>query len=336
MNRTTTLKTISVIGAGAWGTALALAASRAGLNVTLWSPSAEKTAVINTQRENSFRLPGVPLPPSIQAMSDPQGTAQADALLLVPPAQGMRALCGKFHQVWPSSLPLLLASKGIENETMLLMSEVVREYFPHNPILILSGPSFASEVAKDLPTALSLAAQDITLAQEISKSLSSARFRLYASDDIIGTQIGGACKNVIAIACGIIAALKLGDNACAALVTRGLAEISRLGCKMGAQPETFLGLSGVGDMILTCLSSQSRNHAFGFSLGQGEPLNELLSHKKTLVEGAHTVTAAVALAKKYEVDMPITFAIHHLLNCGETVEGVIDHLLGRPLKVERA
>lgn len=335
MNRTTTLKNISVLGAGAWGTALALAACRAGLNVTLWSPEPEKATFINQRRENTFRLPGIPLDPMIQTISDPQETAKAEVLILVPPAQGMRSLCEKFQQLWPASLPLILASKGIENESMLLMSEVVREYFPENPILILSGPSFAREVAKDLPTALSLAAQNIGLAQDIAQALSSSHFRIYASDDVIGTQIGGACKNVIAIASGIVEGIKLGDNARAALVTRGLAEISRLGCKMGAQQETFLGLSGVGDMILTCLSSQSRNHAFGFALGQGVPLTDLLSNKQTLVEGAHTVKAAVALAKKHDVDMPIACAIHDLLNCNGTLEGAIDQLLARPLKVER-
>jgi glycerol-3-phosphate dehydrogenase (NAD(P)+) len=330
------LKHISIIGAGAWGTALGLAAYRAGLSVTLWSPDPEKAASINQRRENTFRLPGVPLASSIQAISDPQETAKADAVILVPPAQSMRSICERFHQVWPPSLPLLLASKGIENGSMLLMSEVVREYFPHNPLLILSGPSFAHEVAKDLPTALSCAAEDIHLAHVMAEALSSAHFRLYASDDLVGTQIGGACKNVIAIACGIIEGLRFGENARAALVTRGLAEITRLGCQMGAQYETFLGLSGVGDMVLTALSPQSRNHAFGFSLGQGVPLEDLLSNKKTLVEGVHTANAAVALAQKYDVDMPITFAVHQIINGNETIEGVVTQLLGRPLKKERS
>lgn len=329
------MKHVSVIGAGAWGTALALAACRANLRATLWSPSLDKVESINKHRENIFRLPGVSLGPLIQAITNPKETLPADIVVLAPPAQALRRTCETFYNLWPSSLPLLIASKGIENESMFLMSEVVREYFPHNPILILSGPSFAKEVAKLLPTALSLAAEDIVLAQEIAQLLSSPYFRIYASDDVIGTQIGGACKNVIAIACGIVEGLKLGDNARAALVTRGLAEITRLGCKMGAKLETFLGLSGVGDMILTCLSSQSRNQAFGFALGQGVPLDNLLSNKKTLVEGVHTVTAAVALAKKHDVNMPITFAIHELLNCDGTIEMAIDHLLARPLKIER-
>lgn len=329
------MKHVSVIGAGAWGTALALAVCRAGLRASLWSSSLDKVSSINQHRENIFRLPGVALNTLIQAISNPEETTSADLVILAPPAQTMTQTCELFHKLWAPSVPLLIASKGIENESMLLMSDVVRKYFPHNPILILSGPSFASEVAKILPTALSLASEDIVLAQEIAQLLSSPYFRIYASDDIIGTQVGGACKNVIAIACGIVEGLKLGDNARAALVTRGLAEVTRLGCKMGAKLETFLGLSGVGDMILTCLSPQSRNQVFGFSLGQGVPLEDLLSNKKTLVEGVHTVTAARALAKKHDIDMPITFAIDNLLNCGGTIEMVIDDLLARPLKVER-
>lgn len=330
------MKQVSIIGAGAWGTALAIAVGRAGLRASIWSPSSDKVASINQHRENIFRLPGVQLGPLIQAIKKPEETAHADVIILVPPAQRMRQVCETFQNLWSPSTPLLIASKGIENDSMLLMSEVVRDYFPLNPLLILSGPSFAIEVAKNLPTALSLAAEDMGLAQEIAQWLSSPYFRIYASDDRMGTQVGGACKNIIAIACGIVEGLRLGDNARAALVTRGLAEITRLGCKMGARSETFLGLSGVGDMILTCLSSQSRNQAFGFSLGQGIPLHELLSNKETLVEGVHTVTAAVALAKKHEVDMPITFAIHNLLNCNGTVESVIDDLLARSLKIERS
>lgn len=326
---------ISIIGAGAWGTALALAVCRADLRASLWSPDPDKAYAINRHRENIFRLPGIQLVPLIQAITKPEETAVADMVILVPPAQSMRHICELFQDQWPPSLPLIIASKGIENKSMMLMSEVVRSYFPSNPILILSGPSFAVEVAKKLPTALSLAAEDMGLAQNIAQLLSSPYFRIYASDDIIGTQVGGACKNVIAIASGIVEGLKLGDNARAALVTRGLAEITRLGCKIGAQTETFLGLSGVGDMILTCLSHQSRNQAFGVSLGQGTPLETLLSNNKTLVEGVHTATAAAALAQKHHVDMPITFAIHNLLNHQGSIESIIDHLLARSLKIER-
>lgn len=329
------MKHVSVIGAGAWGTALAIAVCRAGLRASLWSPNLNKVESINQHRENIFRLPGVQLTSIIQAITKPEETVSSDVIILTPPAQNMRQVCETFQNLWPPSTPLVIASKGIENESMLLMSEVVQDIFPLNPILILSGPSFAIEVAKKLPTALSLAADNILLAQEIAQLLSSPYFRIYASDDMIGTQVGGACKNIIAIACGIVEGLRLGDNARAALVTRGLAEITRLGCKLGARSETFLGLSGVGDMILTCLSSQSRNQAFGFSLGQGVSLDDLLSNKKTLVEGVHTVKAATDLAQKHNVEMPITFEIHNLLNHKGSIETVIDHLLTRSLKIER-
>lgn len=314
---------IAVIGAGAWGTALALASFRAGLNVTLWSYGLDNT-----------RLPGIALDPKIQTTLDPQDTKEADLVILVPPAQFMRSTCERFQNIWDTHVPLLIASKGIEDGSTLLMSEVVREYFPHNPVLILSGPSFASDVAKGLPTAVALAAENMSLAQTLAGQLSSPHFRLYACDDIIGAQIGGACKNVIAIACGIVEGLELGDNARAALVTRGLAEISRLGCKMGAKLETFMGLSGVGDMILTSLSPQSRNHAFGFALGKGMPLNELLANKKTLVEGVHTVSGVVTLAQKHEVDMPITMTVYEVLK-GAPIGQLMGQLLERPITTER-
>jgi glycerol-3-phosphate dehydrogenase (NAD(P)+) len=255
-------------------------------------------------------------------------------VILAPPAQFIRETCESFRKIWSPHTPLLIASKGIEVDSTLLMSEVVRAYFPQNPILILTGPSFASDVAKKLPTAVTLAGEDHALTEGIAGQLSTTHFRLYASNDIIGAQIGGACKNIIAIACGIIAGREWGDNARAALVTRGLAEISRLGCKMGGKLETFMGLSGMGDVILTSLSSQSRNQAFGFALGRGTPLEELLANKATLVEGIHTVMGACALAQKHKVDMPITMAIFELLTGRKTVDMLLDQLLKRPLKME--
>ncbi|MBS0272371.1 MAG: NAD(P)-dependent glycerol-3-phosphate dehydrogenase [Proteobacteria bacterium] len=325
---------VSIIGAGAWGTALALTAFRAGAEVTIWSISLDEVETINQRHENVYRLPGVPLDPSLYATTDPEETAKADIVILVPPAQFMRSTCKTFCKIFASDIPLLIASKGIENETSRLMSEVVRDYFPQNPLLVLSGPSFASDVAKRLPTAVSLAAEDLSLSQKIASLLSSQYFRLYASNDIIGTQLGGACKNIIAIACGIVEGRELGDNARAALVTRGLSEISRLGCAMGGKIETFLGLSGVGDITLTSLSSQSRNKSFGLSLGRGTPLDELLSNKKTLTEGVFTISGTMALAEKFQVQMPITFAMNTLLNHGGTVETLIQDMLTRPLKVE--
>jgi len=323
----------AVIGAGAWGTALALAAFRAQLKTSLWSISPDEVDVINRQHENVLRLPGISLDPSLRATTNPQEIAEADSIILAPPAQFMRSTCATFSKVLPSHVPLIIASKGIENETAFLMSEVVQEFFPQNPILVLSGPSFASDVAKKLPTAVTLAAKDMATSQKMASLLSSQFFRLYACDDIIGAQLGGACKNIIAIACGMIEGRGLGDNARAALVSRGLTEIARLGCAMGAKLETFLGLSGVGDITLTSLSAQSRNKTFGLSLGKGENLKELLE-KTILTEGVFTVSGTVKLAEKYNVKMPITFAMDAILNKGKTLETLIENLLSRPLTNE--
>ncbi|MBL8676305.1 MAG: NAD(P)-dependent glycerol-3-phosphate dehydrogenase [Alphaproteobacteria bacterium] len=326
---------IAVIGAGAWGTALALATFRAHLKTSLWSISPDEVEAINQQHENVLRLPGIHLDTSLRATSDPQEISNADGIILAPPAQFMRSTCATFSKILSSHIPLIIASKGIENGTARLMSEVVRKFFPQNPLLVLSGPSFASDVAKELPTAVTLAAEDISLSQKMASLLSSQYFRLYASEDIIGAQLGGACKNIIAIACGIIEGRSLGDNARAALVARGLTEIARLGCAMGANLQTFLGLSGVGDITLTSLSAQSRNKTFGLSLGKGANLDELLAKKADLTEGVFTVSGAVKLAEKYKVEMPITFAMNTLLNKGGTLETLIKDLLSRPLTIER-
>ncbi len=330
------MKKVSIIGAGAWGTALALCAFRAGSEITLWSISLEEVETINQRHENVYRLPGIALDPSLHATMNPEETSKADVAILVPPAQFMRSTCEIFRNVLPSHTPLIIASKGIEDDTSFLMSEIVEEYFPQNPLLVLSGPSFASDVAKKLPTAVALAATNLALSQKMASFLSSRYFRLYASEDMIGTQVGGACKNIIAIACGIIEGLELGDNARAALVTRGLAEMARLGCAMGGKLETFLGLSGVGDITLTSLSSQSRNKSFGLALGRGTSLDELLSNKKTLVEGIYTVSGAVVLAEKFHVDMPITFALNDFLKGRGNTETLIENLLTRPLRAEAA
>ena len=324
----------AVIGAGAWGTALALAAFRAQLKTSLWSINPDEVEAINQQHENVLRLPGIPLDSSLWATTDPQEISCADSIILAPPAQFMRSTCVTFSKVLSSHVPLIIASKGIENGTARLMSEVVREFFPQNPLLVLSGPSFASDVAKELPTAVTLAAEDISLSQKMASLMSSRYFRLYASEDIIGAQLGGACKNIIAIACGIIEGRGLGDNARAALVARGLTEIARLGCAMGANLQTFLGLSGVGDITLTSLSAQSRNKTFGLSLGKGANLEELLTKKVALTEGVFTVSGTVKLAKKYKTEMPITFAMDTLLNKGGTLEALIEDFLSHPLTTE--
>lgn len=325
---------VFVIGAGAWGTALALATFRAKAQPMIWSISSEEVDAINSCHENISRLPGIKLPEDMQATTQANEIAQTNLVILAPPAQFMRSVCETFCKKIKSNVPLIIASKGIEKETCLLMSEVVRETFPENPLLILSGPSFAHEVANKLPTAVTLASSSLSLSQKIANDLSSSHFKLYPSDDIIGTQIGGACKNIIAIACGIVDGLKLGDNARAALVTYGLAEITRLGCAMGGVLETFLGLSGIGDLTLTSLNAQSRNQTFGFALGQSIPLEELIGNKDTLTEGVHTVNGAVTLAKKFNIDMPVTFALNDLLKGSLTLEGFVETLFLQHLKME--
>jgi len=314
---------VSVIGAGAWGTALALAAFRAGCKVTLWSISPDEVDIINGRHENVYRLPGIALDPSLHATLDVHEAALANTILLVPPAQFMRSTCQVFQKVIKPNVPLIIASKGIETDTCRLMSEVVREFFPKNPLLVLSGPSFASDVAKKLPTAVALAGEKLSVSQKIADILTSSHFHLEASDDIIGTQVGGACKNIIAIACGIVEGRDLGDNVRAAVVSRGLAEIARLGCAMGGKLETFLGLAGVGDITLTSLCAQSRNKSFGLALGRGTPLEEMLASKKTLTEGVYTVSGTVTLAKKHKVDMPLTFALYQLLYEGGDIESLL-------------
>lgn len=321
-----------IIGGGAWGTALALSAFRAGLRVTLWSIFEEEVDTINRSHENTLRLPGIALDPSIQATTNPASASQATFIILAPPAQFMRSTCATFQQHVNAETPLIIASKGIENDTSLLMSEIVRTYFPQNPVLVLSGPSFANDVAKKLPTDITLAAENLSVSQRISDLLSSSSFCLYPSNDIIGTQIGGACKNIIAIACGIVEGRNLGDNARAALVTHGLTEIANLGCAMGANRETFLGLAGVGDLTLTSLSPQSRNKSFGLALGRGAPLEDLLSNKQALTEGLHTITGTLTLAKKHKIAMPITSALDLFLNQHGSLDTFIENLFFHSLK----
>jgi len=327
---------VTVLGAGAWGTALALAAHRAGNAVTVWSLFEDEINAINTDHENTHRLPGIPLDSAIQATTDLYGCLDADVIILSPPAQKMNELTGRLKGRVEESTPLVITSKGIEIGSGHLMTEVVRSHLPKHPLAVLSGPSFATDVAKKLPTAVTLACDDTQLGRVLCETLGSTHFRPYYSPDTIGAQIGGSCKNIIAIACGIVEGLGLGDNARAALVTRGLYEISLLGMAMGAQRETFMGLSGMGDITLTSLSAQSRNMRFGLSLGQGGSLSTLMDPSSPLTEGVHTVEAAVMLAKRHSVLMPITEAMNHLLHNGGKLNEIIEALMMRPFKAEMA
>lgn len=303
---------ISVLGAGAWGTALALASLRAGRPVTLWDIcDAEGNPFApphdNIKRATTFSHAGFEV-----TVKKEVAVEGANLLLFVPPAQHMRETCKQLKGLVSPDVPLILASKGIENGTTDLMSEVVRDIFPENPVLILSGPSFAHDVTEDLPTAVVLAAETLSLAQKIAPLFTSSHFQVVPSDDMIGTQLAGAIKNVVAIACGVVEGQNLGDNAHAAVLSRGLLEIAALGKAMGAKEETFLGLAGIGDITLTSYSNQSRNKSFGLALGQGTPLKELLA-QPTLTEGVHTVSGALDLAQKHGVDMPLTLSILNLL-----------------------
>ena len=324
---------LAVLGGGAWGTALACAAARAGAAVALWARDPAIVDAINRQHENPLFLPGVALDPAIAATIDmATALAASDAALLVVPAQFLR---GVLHQVAAQSpLPLLLCAKGIEVESLKTMSEIATEIAPQSPVAVLSGPSFAAETARGLPTAVAIASRDPVLARSFVNALGSARFRPYSSADPIGAEIGGAVKNVLAIACGIIEGRGLGDNARAALITRGLAEMVRLGVAKGAEPDTFRGLSGLGDLVLTCTAGQSRNYTLGLALGRGASLGEAVAGTRSVVEGIATATAVARLAARLGVEMPICAAVDGVLHRGLAIDMMIDSLLSRPYRSE--
>jgi glycerol-3-phosphate dehydrogenase (NAD(P)+) len=326
---------IGIIGAGAWGTALAIVLRGAGRQVTLWAYEAELVEAINSRHENPLYLPGIALDPAIRATAALAGLADAEALLLVTPAQETRAILARLAPQLAPGAPIIVCAKGIERHTGALMSEVAAEVLPETPLAVLSGPSFAAEVARGLPTALTLACEDAGLGALLLAGIGSARFRPYLSDDLVGAQIGGAVKNVIAIACGIVAGRRLGDNARAALITRGLAEMARIGLAKGAHPETFMGLSGLGDLTLTCNGAQSRNFSLGVALGEGRALAAVLGERRSVAEGVTTAISTVELASRLGVEMPISRAVHGVLHEGAAIDATIEALLSRPFRSER-
>ncbi len=329
------LHRFAIVGAGAWGTALALVASRAGRQAILWAREHEVVESILKKRENAAFLPGVKLDAKF-AVTDEFHAAleEVDAAILCVPAQFLRAMLTEVARYIPRGATLVLAAKGIERESGALLSEAIADALPKHPLAILSGPTFAAEVANGQPTAVTLAARDRAVADAVAQALGGRTFRPYASDDPIGVEIGGAVKNVIAIACGIVVGRGLGENARAALLTRGLAEMTRLGAAKGAKAETFMGLSGLGDLALTCASPQSRNMSLGVALGQGKALSEILGARRSIAEGVTTAPAVVALAKRHGVEMPIAFAVDAVLHRGAAIDATIDALLRRPLKAE--
>ncbi len=325
------MKRIGIIGAGAWGTALALVARRAGLDVIIQAHEQEVAEAINGGHENPLFLPGVALDEAIRATTDmAEAAAGVDALLLVVPAQFLRAVLGSLAGGVDVGVPAVICAKGIEQETSALMSEIAAEVLPETPVTVLSGPTFAAEVAAGLPVAATLASADEAIGVSISKALGSPRFRIYRSDDLIGVQIGGAVKNVLAIGCGIVHGRGLGDNARAALITRGLSEIVRLGAAKGAKAETLMGLSGVGDLTLTCNAMQSRNFSLGVALGEGRPLADILGARTSVAEGVFSAASVGDLARRLDVDMPISLAVDGILNHFADIDATIEGVLSRP------
>jgi glycerol-3-phosphate dehydrogenase (NAD(P)+) len=325
---------IGVLGAGAWGTALALVAARAGASVTLWAREPEVVASIQSARENTKFLPGITLPQSIKVTGSAIDLAGSDAILMVVPAQFARRVLEPMRSALSAGTPVVLCAKGIEQRTNKLMTDLLVEALPNATPAVLSGPSFAADVARGLPTAVTLAVSDQTLGAELVAALGLPTFRPYLSDDLIGAELGGAVKNVLAIACGIADGKKLGDSARAALITRGFAELARLGLARGAKLETLAGLSGLGDLVLTCSSKQSRNFSLGRALGEGVTAKDALSGKSSVAEGADTAPAVVALAKSLAVEMPICEAVTNVLSGALSVDDAIGSLLSRPFKSE--
>lgn len=328
------MQRIGVIGGGAWGTALAQVLRRAGRDVVLWAREADVVDAINRSHASPVFLPGVALDPGIVATSEIGVATRADGLLLTVPAQYLRDICTALAPLIPPQIPVVICTKGIEEGSGALMSEVVAASLPHAALAVLSGPTFAGEVARGLPTAVTLAAVDAALGQRLIAALGTREFRPYLSDDVAGAQVGGAVKNIMAIACGIVMGRGMGDNARAALITRGLAEMVRLALAKGGKAETLMGLSGLGDLTLTCSSIQSRNHALGLALGKGEDLAQFLAARRSVAEGVSSSAAAATLARRLQVDMPIVFAIDAILHHGAEIDRVIEGLLARPFKAE--
>lgn len=322
--------TIGVIGGGAWGTALAQVAAE-GSDVLLWAREADVVEGINHARENIVFLPGVPLSPAIRATATLADLADCTMLLVVPPAQHMRAVLGTLPR---TDRPLVLCSKGLEAGTRKLMAELAAEVHPDAPIAILSGPTFAHEVAARLPAAVTLACRDEGTGRTLAEAIACPFFRPYLSTDLVGAEIGGAVKNVLAIACGIVDGRGLGQNARAALISRGFAEMTRFGLAKGARAETLAGLSGLGDLVLTCSSVSSRNFSLGKGIGEGRAAEDLLADRKSVAEGAFTAPVLQQAAREIGVDMPVVDAVCALLGGEARVDEVIGGLLARPIKIE--
>lgn len=324
---------IAVIGAGAWGTALAQVYALGGHDVTLWAREDGLADTIQKTKENPIFLPGVPLSGSIRATNDLSKALREDIILNVVPAQFTRAITQEMKPFLRPDQPIVICAKGIEIKSRELISDIIRNECV-NPVAVLTGPCFAADLAKGLPSAATLACNDRQLGERIQSNLSSKILRLYTSTDLVGAQIGGSIKNVIAIACGMIEGLGLGESARAALVTRGLMEISRLTVALGGKRDTLMGQCGVGDMMLTCASQQSRNFSFGYKMGKGQTADEILAERKSVTEGVFTAKAAVQLAKDFNVEMPIVECVNDCIEGRITIREAMTQMMDRPTKVE--
>jgi glycerol-3-phosphate dehydrogenase (NAD(P)+) len=322
---------IGIIGGGAWGTALAQVAASGGREALLWAFEPEVVEAINTGHQNPLFLPGLPLNQAIRATRHIDDLGACDAWLVVTPAQHMRAV---LEEAPECDIPMVLCAKGIEEKSGELLHKVAGEGCPGAKLAVLSGPTFAHEVAKGLPTAVTLAAGDLSLAEQLRDRIAQPTFRIYVSDDVTGAEIGGAVKNVLAIACGVVEGKGLGQNARAALIGRGFAEMTRFGLAYGAKRETLTGLSGLGDLVLTCSSTSSRNYSLGKGIGEGRSAAELLADRRTVAEGAFTAPVLARLAREKGIDMPIVDAVDALIAGRATVDEVLGALLSRPPRAE--
>ena len=322
---------VAVVGGGAWGTALAQVAASSGRETLLWAMEDDVVTAINKIHQNPVYLKGQPLSPAIRATSNFSELSGCDAWLVVTPAQHMRAVLSRSPC---PNMPLILCSKGIEEASGLMLHEVARQVCPSSPVAVLSGPTFAHEVAAGLPTAVTLACDDEALGQLLRERLALPAFRIYLTDDVCGAEVGGAVKNVLAIACGVAEGRGLGLNARAALISRGFAEMTRFGLAKGARPETLAGLAGLGDLVLTCSSTASRNFSLGKGIGEGKRAADLLVDRRTVAEGAFTAPVLKRAADRLGVDMPIVAAVNALLSDAVSVDEVVGDLLARPLRRE--
>jgi glycerol-3-phosphate dehydrogenase (NAD(P)+) len=321
------IEKLAVVGGGAWGTALAQVAATGGRDTLLWALEEDVVSAVNRLHENPVYLKGLKLEKAIRATSNFSDLAEADAWLVVTPAQHMRAVLKRSPC---PRMPLILCSKGIEESSGKLLHEVAHEVCPNSPVAVLSGPTFAHEVAAGLPTAVTLACEDRELGEALRARINLPHFRTYCTDDVAGAEVGGAVKNVLAIACGVAEGRGLGQNARAALIARGFAEMTRFGMAMGGRRETLAGLSGLGDLVLTCSSTSSRNFSLGKAIGEGKKAIDLMKDRRTVAEGAHTAPVLHRIAVERNIDMPLVSAVLDLLLGKVTVDQLLETMLSRP------